>query len=363
MSHEIVLEKASLRKLNPDTIKENIARIIGRALAGNRSQQGWLLASKWAMPEPTIKGDGYIYRIELSFKKRKPGSESTDNEQFSHLVSMAAGASAATKWEIMDKDGKVMEIAEVDGPEKKVIEIGKLNTHVSNHFDQIFDRRPQIEIIHSAIVAFEESGRKNSFHTLLTSPPGSAKTEFLRAIKNMVGGDAVTEFDATSSTAAGIRRLMLDSEKYIPPILLVEEIEKVSDENCLKGLLSLLDSRQEVRGLNYRTGLVSKKRSVLCFATANDIKLFERVLSGSLASRFSNKIYCPRPSWEVMEKILIREVRKSNGKEEWIEPTIEYCRNINDTDPRRAITICLCGREKLLNGKYQKYLDATRIPE
>ena len=81
------------------------------------------------------------------------------------------------------------------------------------------------------------------------------------------------------------------------------------------------------------------------------------MMSGALASRFGHKVYFPRPSREILKKILTREVRKiDNGKEEWIEPALDYLLEVEQTDdPRRAISI-LDGRDRLLSGEYQKDL-------
>ena len=70
---------------------------------------------------------------------------------------------------------------------------------------------------------------------------------------------------------------------------------------------------------------------MLCFCTVNNMALFNNMMYGALASRFPNKLYCPRPSLHIMEKILLREVKKVNGKEEWIAPTLEYC-DVNKID-------------------------------
>jgi hypothetical protein len=85
------------------------------------------------------------------------------------------------------------------------------------------------------------------------------------------------------------------------------------------------------------------------------------MMDGALASRFSHKIYCPRPGRQVLEQILLREVNKHDGDRTWIKPALDYCLDIEQTnDPRRIITVCLCGREKLLTGEYQRILQASR---
>ena len=103
---------------------------------------------------------------------------------------------------------------------------------------------------------------------------------------------------------------------------------------------------------------------MLVLATVNDIALFEKVMSGALASRFPNKIYCPRPDRTVMGKILQREVQKVHGREEWIEPTLKFgLDEMHWDDPRKLIPICLQGKNDLLTGKYQLAIKSVQAPK
>jgi hypothetical protein len=89
--------------------------------------------------------------------------------------------------------------------------------------------------------------------------------------------------------------------------------------------------------------------------------VFNRLLEGCLQSRFAHKIRCPRPDKGVLAQILSREIVKTGGDAQWITPAINWCVDEEKTsDPRRAIAVCLCGREKLLTGEYQAVLRATR---
>ena len=102
---------------------------------------------------------------------------------------------------------------------------------------------------------------------------------------------------------------------------------------------------------------------MLCLATVNDIALFRSVMSGALFSRFSNRIYCPRPDRTCMEKILLREVRSIGGKEQWVEPTLEFCMDdLSWTDAREIIPVCMLGRDQLLDRTYQRSVLATMDP-
>lgn len=242
-------------------------------------------------------------------------------------------------------------------------DMGKISIDAADHYKDIYGRDDQIKIIRSAIIAGEESDWSNRFHCVLYGPPGCGKTEILAKTCEMLGveNDSYLKFDATSTTEAGAQKILLDSA-HVPPILIVEEIEK-QDEKALRWLLGLLDHRAEIRKTNFRIGTKARNVKMLCLATVNDLGLFKKVMSGALASRFAHEIYCPRPDRAILQKILEREVAKSKGRVEWIEPTLKYCydeKKIND--PRKILPICLCGRDALLDNSYQKSLTATEMP-
>jgi hypothetical protein len=136
-----------------------------------------------------------------------------------------------------------------------------------------------------------------------------------------------------------------------------EEIEKVPDAPFL-WLLSALDGRTEIRKTTIR-GTIHRKVPFVCVATVNDLELFESRHDGAMASRFSHKIYCPRPNAATLRKILMREIESMDGDPNWVEPALRYCIDVeNNTDPRRVIAVCLTGRDDLLTGKFQDNLKA-----
>lgn len=242
-------------------------------------------------------------------------------------------------------------------------DIGKISIEASDHYKDIYGRNNQIKIIRSAIIAGEESDWSNRFHCVLFGPPGCGKTDILTCTQKMLGreNEAYLKLDATSTTEAGAQKILLDSS-HIPPVLIVEEIEK-QDEKALRWLLGLLDHRAEIRKTNFHIGTKARNVKMLCLATVNDLGLFKKVMSGALASRFAHEIYCPRPNRAILQKILEREVAKSKGRPEWIEPTLKYCCDEKKIDdPRKILPVCLCGRDDLLDGSYQLSLAATEMP-
>ena len=229
----------------------------------------------------------------------------------------------------------------------------------NKYFEHLFDRDHQIDIVLSSIVAGKESKWRNRFNCILHGEPGCGKSDILSSVGQMLGeeGEAYIKLDATSMTQAGAQKLLTENE-FTPPVLIIEEIEK-ADDKCLKWLLGLLDHRAEIRKNTARTNTV-KSVKMLCLATANNMALFDKVMDGALSSRFSNRIYCPRPSRDILKKILEREVEQVNGNKNWIEPALKYCVDEKKwNDPRKIIPVCLCGKDRLIDGTYQASLEAV----
>lgn len=383
-NHILHLEKQSLRRLDRSVMKTQLSYVTERALGGNRGKH-WSIPKEYIIPsQPTgAQGENYIYTVKIQFE-RKGRSVSDDivERQWEIIQDMAENAGRASRWSVIrEKDSVVTQISELTSivnflPEKlsvigspkssnterayTQIELPKVDSIESNRahlefFSHLYDREAQIAIAHSAIQAFIDSKYENRFHAVLYGPPACGKTEVLRSFARWLGPEAVLNFDATSTTKAGAEKVLLETAN-IPPILMVEEIEK-TEEQSLRWLLSVLDHRGEVRKITFRT-VAQRNIKLLCLATVNDIELFKRVMDGALASRFAHKIYCPRPNREVLERILLREIKAYNGKEEWIKPTLDFCLDIEKTtDPRRIIAVCMSGKDALLDGGYQKFLE------
>lgn len=351
--HELKIEKRTTRTLAPEIGKRQLDNIVKRALAGDRGKhQGWSLITRIRIPDPQKVEGGLLYRVSLPFKKGRKAEPEIVQRQFEYLTKIAATAGNSDGWRLVDSDSPAVVAAVPATAGISVI------TDTEPHFRHIFDRKEQIGIVNQAITAAIQSHFANRNHCVLYGPPACGKSDILLGFKAMYGADNVLQFDATSTTAAGARKELRELEK-IPPILICEEIEK-TDEGSLRWLLGVLDTRGEIRGLNYRDSSYSRDVKLLCLATVNDMDKFNNAMSGALASRFANKIKCPRPSRAVLEKILEREIAKIKGKPEWIVPAINYCVEIEGTDdPRRVIAVALCGQDKLLNGEYQGWLEAT----
>jgi hypothetical protein len=226
------------------------------------------------------------------------------------------------------------------------------------HFDHLFGLEHQTRRIKRAMEAglMSEPQWEHRLHCALIGPPGCGKSDICRTIKRMMGDEAVLEFDATATTAAGAIKELAERE-ILPRLLLIEEIEK-ADDKSLDPLLAMLDLRSEIRKTTARA-TIQRDTKLFAIATVNNVDLFRRLKAGALASRFSNFIFFQRPNRDQLGLILQREILKVDGDFAWIEPTLDYCLSQDITDPRSVIAIAMCGREMLVTGEYQEMLAAT----
>lgn len=103
---------------------------------------------------------------------------------------------------------------------------------IENHpaFKGIYDRGPQIRTCLSAIQNFIISDGKKANHVLLYGLPACAKTQILLGIEKLFGPGSVLKLDSTSTTRAGLERLIFSELEFIPPLIFMEEIEKANEE-------------------------------------------------------------------------------------------------------------------------------------
>jgi hypothetical protein len=355
----IILQKQSQRALSDDVIANQLSYAVQRALGGNRGRV-------WAASKPAIakeeNGGERLYTATI--KLRRTGKRVRDEvaaAQIERMREMALAALRSKGWTAAGQavpNGEQIANGQPAAP-RPPAEPVQINMDRGNHFGHLFGLDDQIDLVLSSVEEYRRSEHNNRFHVCLFGSPACGKTEILRSLTRMVGQEAVMHFDATSTTAAGAKQLLIESAN-MPPILCIEEIEK-ADEQSLRWLLGVMDYRAEIRQVKFRTGMAVREVKLLCLATVNDLCLFNRMMDGALASRFSHKVNCPRPSREVLERILHREIDRNGGNPAWIKPALDYCVNEEKTnDPRRIITVCLCGRDQLLTGEYQKVLAATR---
>lgn len=229
----------------------------------------------------------------------------------------------------------------------------------SEYFKRIFGRNAQIRTVLSSIKSFLETDGQRRNHLLLYGLPACAKTQILTSIADLLGQDAVLRLDATSTTPAAIYRIYFEEFKDIepPPFVILEEAEK-TDENSLRVWLGALDDRGELRKIKHRE-MKSREVKLLCLATVNDKEEFDKLMGGTvtkpgaLSSRFVHQLMCPRPDKEVLKKILLRDIFRFGGNNDWVDPILELAEAVETNDPRKVLGF-IDGGNRLLNGEYQK---------
>jgi hypothetical protein len=373
MSHSVTIKRNCSQRTNDKIIRNHIVFLTSRALTGKHGRNWSAKASR-----PTVEKaeSGWDFTSTIKFDRTSGRqNETIEQKQWLEILERLATSGQHTKfnkypWQVLTgkestPDHPAVPPSVVKPNPKDVRDyFDKIGIDRANHFERFYDRDHQIKRIHSAIVAAKDSNFNNRFNVVLHGPPGCGKTDLMRAVGQMLGeeNEAFMHMDATSTTAAGVAKILLESD-YIPPVLFVEEIEK-AEVSSLPWLLGVADIRAEIRRTNFRVGNMAKNVKMLVIASVNDMRLFRNIMSGALASRFPTDVYCPRPNRIILQKILEREVRKNNGKMQWVEPTLQYCYDTKKwDDPRKLIPVCLCGKDDLLNGSFQQSLEATQTPE
>jgi hypothetical protein len=177
------------------------------------------------------------------------------------------------------------------------------------------------------------------------------------------------EFDGTSTTHAGATK-MLDEAEELPRVIVIEEIEKASND-VLTLFLGIGDGRGEIRKTTAR-GNVHKDAKMVLIATCNDYERFTKLNYGALKSRFANDVWFSRPGDDLLAEILKREIDEyigdgtaGSGKKKygWIKPTLEWVKEVDNRDPRYVIAVCLTGGDDLVTGEYQADMRSTARPQ
>lgn len=369
------------RRTSDDVLRDQLSYIAKRALAGNRGR-GWdyevgpISALDRYVKETqstyyTMSSHIRFYRrvdVDLDRLKR----QSTDIIEWASATGHSARfgkrpwvAEVSKAIELdMDVTGPDDTDDDVSTPERERDEIIPLREvgiiKPGSFYKHLYGLDAQISVLLSSLQAAADSDMRNRFHVLLNGVPGCGKTEILIATAHLLDrlGVFYTVMDATSTTEAGVRKEFLDETKPVPEVIIIEEVEKAPD-NAQRWLLGVMDPRAEISQTNARR-VASRKVPALVLSTANDMNQLERMMYGALRSRYQLEIYCPRPSRGVLAMILQREVGKVEGDVKWIEPTLTFMYDENGvTDPRKIIPVCLCGKEKLLTGDYQRDLKKT----
>jgi hypothetical protein len=388
--HRIILVKLSKRHLNDETKNSNLTALITSVITKSRRVAGWNMTPVMNKGgTPFTEMDAGVKEVDAGFKyvtsmtvaldySRDDGKRPGAFEMASILkvIYDRASTPAFGNWTLSQVEYEFGTFSSYIPPDAEggtevpadAEEIGYAEFNLPDAasdewqeaFAHLFGLDYHIAQIHDALSGSRDCAWKFRFNCALIGAPGCGKSDIAGTVKKVLGDEAVMEFDATAMTAAGAIK-ELSERDILPRVLIVEEIEK-ADEKSLSFLLAMCDLRGEIRKVTARTNL-QRDTKVFVIATVNDDEKFRTIQSGALFSRFSNKIYFDRPTRDHLALILNREVSKlPNGNPEWITHTLDYCETQGITDPRTVISICLCGRDKLITGEYQKMLTATAHP-
>jgi len=362
MRCRVVLERVLKNRTNLSTINSQIMELNRKALAGSRGR-GWS-GDIQALHDPTVNSSGdWVFRVEIVYRTLQ--DRSTLDAKFPSIVDKLREGGKSNgftnnSWVIVEPKEltSVREInVDPDIPTEENLEREpNINRIVTNEFDNIFDRQAQIRLaLDSLNLAIDTHFQKRS-HCLFFGPAGCGKTSIMEGLQTLIGEENIEylHFFAPSMTRAGISELIMTANS-VQPIIFLEELEKVA-ETELRWLLGVMDNvAPSLRRTNYRVGNQQRETKILVYATCNNIDLLRSLMSGALYSRFMNRIYCPPPSREILAQILAREIKEiPGGRMEWLEPALIFshdeCKN---TDPRKIVSDCILGRDRLLTGEYQ----------
>lgn len=372
-SHIAILSKPAQRALRDKVIANNLEALDTSINTRALQVRGWtvtpipgnhgrLYAQKMAYGTLWSGEAEYVYTITVEIKFERDDDKKPEPQELGAILrTIATRVTQPTfgRWTLTEVDGEPYKPADTSTDENGDA-VGYAVVDVpddwDDYFSHLFGLDAQITRILRAIEAGAMSDWNNRYHCALVGPPGCGKSDICQSIKRALGEDAVMEFDATATTAAGAIKDLSERE-ILPRIILIEEIEK-APEQAMTFLLGVLDLRASIRKTTARA-TIQRDTKMFAIATVNDIPLFEKLQAGALASRFANRIAFKRPSREQLAMILRREVARIGGDEAWVAPALDYCEEAGINDPRRVTAICLCGREMLLTGEYQKLLTET----
>lgn len=375
---QITAERRVGRRAQPKTLRSQIDNAIATAMKSGRGR-GWTYTIGRIQSDEPEEG-GLVYTVTITFKTTSNRDSLLD--KFPSIVqrfaeSASAGNLRKTPWKVISPEGYTEIAAEATEKQKRADrrkeqaqepkELGEILIDPKGHFNRLFGRDAQIRRVLAALSLAKVTEYRKRPHMLFCGDPGGGKTEMTRCMQNMLGkeNEAWLRYDAPAMTKAGALEDLMSSSK-VPPILFLEEIEKVETDHALRWLLGLMDERGTIQRTNYRVGNQAKNVRMVVVATCNDVSLLKKVMYGALYSRFKgNVINFPYPDHETMRAILSRELKDvphSNPK--WIDEAMSFgYEELGIRDPREVIAIMNVGGNGLIDGQFQKDYLHTMHPD
>jgi hypothetical protein len=376
--HVIVLAKYSKRALTPEVRDTHLSTILATVNNKRNALLGWHMERRTENGKPLFRAEkvgGRDLHNEAPFNVWMD-REVTDIE-LDNVVRNFNSADAVNseyRWHVYSVDGETYEgdIRDNDEQSSGKNDIKDLlpysEVSVPENWEEFFTggKNPVIGLeAHTSrmmrplrvAIGTDWEERHN---TLLVGVPACGKSELMRRLKRMVGNDAVLEVDATSTTAKGLQDILAE-KSIMPRVLLVEEIEKGSKE-LHEVLLSIMDTRGEIRKVTAR-GKIMQECRMVTICTANDMEKFRNSASGAIASRTDNVIYFQAASRATMYTIVLNRMKNLGLAEvkaaQIVNKVLDYAEGTDMWDTRSLISLAQCGGEDWLNGEYEKELAAT----
>jgi len=376
--HVIVLAKYSKRALTPEVRDTHLATILATVANKRNAMLGWHIERRAENGKPVFEAvnvGGRDLRNEAPFNAWMDSDVS--EAALDNLVRNFNSADAVNseyRWHVLSVDGTDYEgdVRDSDEQSSGKSDIKDLlpyaDVTIPENWTDFFvgGKNPVIGLdAHTSrmmrplrvAIGTDWEERHN---TLLVGVPACGKSELMRRLKRMVGNDAVLEVDATSTTAKGLQDILAE-RAIMPRVLLVEEIEKGSKE-LHEVLLSIMDTRGEIRKVTAR-GKIMQECRMVTVCTANDIEKFKASASGAIASRTDNVINFQAASRDTMFTVVVNRMKNlglSDTKAaQIVNKVLDYAEGTDMWDTRSLISLAQCGGEDWLNGEYQKELEAT----
>lgn len=366
--HTIKLTKMSNRALGQGTqrVEADQAKMVEKINTRSQEVGGWVVTAggtKKADSESLDYAYEYTYWLHVDYIKEVE-ADSTTLANIVRKVAAKAPTPQFNRWTLTEVDGEPYEPKSATSEaDKDAEEVGyapcAMPDDFESYFTHLYGLDDQVLMVKSAVEAAIASGWYHRNHVVLWGSPGCGKSEVALALKAALGDEAVWSFDGVAITQAGVTKMFAEAE-VLPRVVVIEEIEKAA-EDPLRGLLAMLDTRGEIRKVTAR-GAIQRDTKVLCIATVNDKGAFDKMLKEALSDRFTTPVFFERPGREVLAMILRREIDRVGGDYAWIDPTLDFCEQEGISAPRRAIAICVGGRDLLLTGQYQAVLRNTNGP-
>lgn len=374
MNFDIVLERQTRNKLNPENARKTLRTIVK---AAERNKDMGISAGLSKLGEPSELFDeagaaiGWQYSVKARLKEDKARTKEVGMRRLEHAFEMVTRRAASRDWVVRKASEATVLPAQaflagepqaIPAPSTVVrtpFVVPALNDEVmKGFFNGVYEREAHIRLIHDSVTRFRESNGRIRGHTLLHGLPAGCKTTMFERFKEWYesdGGDfeRVRFLDGPTLSKAGLENWLLRqaADRTLPEILVIEEVEKQPLDNMLT-LLSVMGSGYVAK----HNARVQDRQECKClvWATCNDPELLRVFRNGALWSRFSHRWHCSRPTKDLMSKILSREVEAIGGRQEWVAKVMEFAYDkLKLEDPREIIAL-LDGGDRLLDNSYQR---------